>query len=99
MRGGPGELHRALCVLLVAFGQGPEQLHPEGLDRLRGLRGALPAEGAHGQQVAGTGHRHVHEAAILHARVLAGIPLVLLQVFLELLGFLELRDFVGAFQD
>ena len=83
----------------VGLGQGPQQFHPEGLDRLRGLRGALPAEGTHSQQVAGTGHRHVHEAAVLHARVLAGVPLVFLQVFLELLGFLELRDFVEAFQD
>ena len=56
------------------------QLLPEGLHRLRLRSGALPAVGAHRQQVTGTGHRHVHEAAVLHAGVLGGIFLMLVQV-------------------
>ena len=56
------------------------QLLPEGLHRLRPRRSALPAVGTHRQQVTGTGHRHIHEAAILHAGVLGGIILMLAQV-------------------
>ena len=66
-----------------------QQLLPEGLHRQGEHSGALPAVGAHRQQVTGTGHRHVHEAAVLHAGMLGGIILVLGQVVFQVLRLLE----------
>ena len=75
------------------------QLLPEGLHRQR-LRGsALPAVGAHRQQVTGTGHRHVHEAAVLQAGVLGGIIFMLGQVVFQVLCLLEGGNLLHGLKD
>ena len=75
------------------------QFLPEGLHRQR-LRGsALPAVGAQRQQVTGTGHRHVHEAAVLHAGMLGGIILMLGQVVFQVLRLLESGNLLRGLKD
>ena len=75
------------------------QLLPEGLHRQGEHSGALPAVGAHRQQVTGTGHRHVHEAAVLHAGVLGGIVLMLGQVVFQVLRLLEGGNLLRGLKD
>ena len=75
------------------------QLLPEGLHRQGEHSGALPAVGAHRQQVTGTGHRHVHEAAVLHAGMLGGIILMLGQVVFQVLRLLEGGNLLRGLKD
>ena len=75
------------------------QLLPEGLHRQGEHSGALPAVGAQRQQVTGTGHRHVHEAAVLHAGMLGGIILVLGQVVFQVLRLLEGGNLLRGLKD
>ena len=75
------------------------QLLPEGLHWLRRHRSTLPAVGAHRQQVTGTGHRHVHEAAVLQAGVLGGIIFMLAQVVFQVLRFLEGGNLLHGLKD
>ena len=75
------------------------QLLPEGLHRQGEHSGALPAVGAQRQQVTGTGHRHVHEAAVLHAGMLGGIILMLGQVVFQVLRLLEGGNLLRGLKD
>ena len=76
-----------------------QQLLPEGLHRQGEHSGALPAVGAQRQQVTGTGHRHVHEAAVLHAGMLGGIILMLAQVVFQVLRLLEGGNLLRGLKD
>ena len=94
-----GRVYRGGAHAEERFEKHLHQLLPEGLHRQREHSGALPTVGAQRQQVTGTGHRHVHEAAVLHTGMLGGIILMLGQVVFQVLRLLEGGNLLRGLKD
>ena len=76
-----------------------QQIFPEGLHRLGRHRSTPPPVGAHRQQVTGTGHRHIHEAAVLHAGMLGGVILMVGKVVFKVLRLLKGGNLLRGLKD